>query len=193
MHGLCSVHAKEGPSTVPLQEPFSHTFVGGRCMHVLLFVCVHACVCASVYVCVSGADARNRGSPPQCICARTSCGCKTSGCGEPWTDILHRLPGSCLATKGAGRSFREAGGQECVGGSHCWRAPLLPSDVWKVPSILAPTCPSGTVLKCLLSPRACSCHIKPHYSGELWGLEKGWQWLGNHTVRGRLCCQAMES
>lgn len=80
-----------------------------------------------------------------------------------------------------------------MGGSHCWRAPLLPSDVWKVPSILAPTYSSGTVLKCLLSPLACSCHIKPHNSGELWGLEKGWQWLGNHMVRGRLCCQAMES
>lgn len=54
-----------------------------------------------------------------------------------------------------------------MGGSHCWRALLSPSDVWKVPSILAPTCPSGTVLKCLLSPLACSCHIKPHNSGSL--------------------------
>lgn len=164
--GFVQCMSKRAPPQCPSRSPSpTHSWVGGVCTCACVCVCMR--VCASVYVCVSGADARNRGSPLQCICTRTSCSYKTSGCGEPWTDILHRLPRSCLATKGAGRSFREAGGQECVGGSHCWRAPLLPSDVWKVPSILAPTCPSGTVLKCLLSPLSCSCHIKPHNSGSL--------------------------
>lgn len=37
-----------------------------------------------------------------------------------------------------------------------------------VPSILALTCPSSTVLGRLLSPLASSCHIKLHNSGSVW-------------------------